>query len=152
MNKIFFSLQSNHHRWITTIVIMMVTIVAWGQEGGERATEELVSLGFENVRWTENDEERIYTIENNVYKAQGVGIAKAIDIIQAYGLPADKKCKVIVTQLDIPQLALTYQPTNTSNTNENASNRRNWQTSYELGNSWKEVKKEKKKNSSQFKV
>ena len=152
MNKIFFSLQSNYHRWITTMVIMMITIVAWGQEGGERTTEELVSLGFENVRWTENDEERVYTIENNVYKAQGVGIAKAIDIIQAYGLPANKKCKVIVTHLDIPQLALTYQPTNVNETSENANNRRNWQTSYELGNSWKEVKKEKKKNSSHFKV
>lgn len=134
------------------MVIMMITIVAWGQEGGERTTEELVSLGFENVRWTENDEERVYTIENNVYKAQGVGIAKAIDIIQAYGLPANKKCKVIVTHLDIPQLALTYQPTNVNETSENANNRRNWQTSYELGNSWKEVKKEKKKNSSHFKV
>ena len=153
MNKIFFGLQSNLRRWITIMATMMITIVAWGQaEGGERTTEELVSLGFENVRWTENDEERIYTIENNVYKAQGVGIAKAIDMIQAYGLPANKKCKVIVTHLDIPQLALTYQPTNINDTHENANNRRNWQTSYELGNSWKEVKKEKKKNSSQFKV
>ena len=87
---------------------MTITIVpwltVWGQSGGESTTEELIRLGFENVRWAENETERIYTIENNVYKVQGIGIAKAIEVIQAYGLPADKKCKVIVTHLDIPQL------------------------------------------------
>ena len=152
MKKQFFNFQSISHRWISTMVIMMISIMVWGQEGGEKATEELVNLGFENVRWTENDDERIYTIENNVYKAQGVGIAKAIDVIQTYGLPTGKQCKVIVTHLDIPQLALTYQPVNISDTIKSANDRRNWQTSYELGNSWKEVKKEKKKNSSHFKV
>ena len=136
-------------RWICSMTIAMLScLIGWGQSGGESTTEELTRLGFENVRWTENDEERIYTIENNVYKVQGIGIAKAIEVIQAYGLPADKKCKVIVTHLDIPQLTLTYQPTsNTTN-----DHRKSWQTSYELESSWKEVKKEKKKNSSHFKV
>ena len=152
MKKGFFNFQSISRRWITTMVVMMVSIMSWGQEGGEKASEELVNLGFENVRWTENDEERIYTIENNVYKAQGVGIAKAIDVIQTYGLPAGKQCKVIVTHLDVPQLALTYQPVNASDTAKAANDRSNWQANYELGNSWKEVKKEKKKNSSRFKV
>ena len=145
MKKGFFNFQSISRRWITTMVVMMVSIMSWGQEGGEKASEELVNLGFENVRWTENDEERIYSIENNVYKAQGVGIAKAIDVIQTYGLPAGKQCKVIVTHLDVPQLALTYQPVNASDTVRATDDRSNWQASYELGNSWKEVKKEKKK-------
>lgn len=140
-------------RWICSMTIaMMSCLIGWGQSGGESTTEELTRLGFENVRWTENDEERIYTIENNVYKTQGIGIAKAIEVIQAYGLPANKKCKVIVTHLDIPQLTLTYQPTCIKELNTIVDNQRNWQTSYELENSWEEVKKEKKKNSSHFKV
>ena len=61
----------------------------------EMNIEELISMGFENVRCTENDNERIYTIENNVFKAQGFGIAKAIEIIQRQGLPMGKQCKVI---------------------------------------------------------
>lgn len=122
----------------------------WGQTGGEKATEELVNMGFENVRWTENDDERIYTIENNVFKANGVGIAKAIEIIQRQGLPANKRCKVIVTHLEVPEISLTYHSSgnDTIATGENAD----WETSYEIGDSWKEVKREKKKNSSRFKV
>ena len=55
MKKGFFNFQSISRRWITTMVVMMVSIMSWGQEGGEKASEELVNLGFENVRWTEND-------------------------------------------------------------------------------------------------
>ena len=141
-------------RWISLMTITTLSwLTVWGQSGGESTTEELIRLGFENVRWTENETERIYTIENNVYKVQGIGIAKAIEVIQNYGLPADKKCKVIVTHLDIPQLTLIYhQPTNTNDINKTTDNLRNWQTSYELEESWREVKKEKKKNSSHFKV
>ena len=89
MGKRFFSKQA-FRRWINTMFAMWVVALAWGQSEGERTTEELVALGFENVRWTENDEERIYTIENNVYKTQGIGVAKAIDIIQKYGFPFGK--------------------------------------------------------------
>ena len=86
----------------------MIPSSACGQKSnGERAAEVLVNLGFENVRWTENNEELIYTIENNTYKAQGVGIAKALEVIQEYGLPINKKSKVIVTRLEIPELAIT---------------------------------------------
>ena len=123
-----------------------------GQEVGmgNQTVEELISMGFENVRCTETENERIYTIENNVYKAQGVGIAKAIKIIQQQGLPEGKRCKVIVTHLDVPELSLTYQPSNYTDslsTNGNAV----WKTSYNV-DGWQEIKKEKAKNSSRFKV
>ena len=123
-----------------------------GQEVGigNETVEELISMGFENVRCTETENERIYTIENNVYKAQGVGIAKAIKIIQQQGLPEGKRCKVIVTHLDVPELSLTYQPSNYTDslsTNGNAV----WKTSYNV-DGWQEIKKEKAKNSSRFKV
>lgn len=125
------------------------TTEVFGQVGGEATTEELVNMGFENVRWTENENERIYTIENNVYKANGVGIAKAIEVIQNQGLPENKPCKVIVTNLNVPELSLTYQPT--ANAKAEGNNLSGWQTSYDI-EGWKEIKKEKVKNSSRFKV
>ena len=138
-------------RWMTlTILAILPWFTVWGQSGGESTTEELIRLGFENVRWTENNDERIYTIENNVYKANGVGIAKAIETIQKTGLPTGKRCKVIVTNFNIPEIALTYQPSICDSISDNGL--KNWQTSYELGNSWREEKGEKKKNSSQYKV
>lgn len=153
MKKKFFSLTLSFRHWkyiMTFFLSLLNTVQTWGQIGGESTTEELVSIGFENVRWTENDKERIYTIENNVFKANGVGIAKAIEIIQRQGLPANKRCKVIVTHLEVPEISLTYHPSgnDTIATGEKA----NWETSYEIGDSWKEVKHEKKKNSSRFKV
>lgn len=150
MNKGIFSYKPICRRWVCAILALLSMMASHAQTGGEKATEELVNLGFENVRWTETENERIYTIENNVYKAQGVGIAKAIEIIQKNGLPADKTCKVIVTHLEVPELALTYQPV--SNDTTNVVKGADWQTSYELGNSWSEIKKEQAKNSSRFKV
>ena len=153
MNKSFIDLKTLYKQAKTMsigILLIMIPIVTYSQSiGGEKTTEELVKHGFENVRWAENDEERIYSIENNLYKAQGVGIAKAIDIIQKNGLPENKRCKVIVTNLGIPELSLTYEPHEKTDT---IVERRKWNTSYELGNSWEAVKTEKKKNSSTFKV
>lgn len=126
---------------------MLVATIAWGQSEGERTTEELVALGFENVRWTETESEIIYTIENSAYKIQEVGIAKAIQAIQADGIPKDKRCKVIVTRQEIPEMSLTYEPLS-----EGTTGSAKWQASYDITDSWKEVKKEKKKNSSRYKV
>jgi len=152
MKNKFFRLKTTFRHWMylmTIILSFTPTFSAWGQIGGEATAEELVNMGFENVRWTENDNERIYTIENNVYKASGVGIAKAIDVIQKMGMPTNKRCKVIVTNLDVPELSLTYQPN--SNDTTTAGNREGWQTSYDI-DGWNEVKKEKLMNSSRFKV
>ena len=152
MKGIFYGTTLTNRYWLilmTFILSLASTSQARGQIGGEATTEELVNLGFENVRWTENDHERIYTIENNVYKANGVGIAKAIEIIQKAGLPTDKKCKIIVTNLDVPELSLTYQPTGKDSMV--VTGKEGWQTSYDI-EGWNEVKKEKLKNSSRFKV
>ena len=122
----------------------------WGQTEKNGAIKELVDHGFENVRWVENEDECIYTIENNVYRAQGVGIAKALDIIQKHGLSTEKRSKVIVTHLEVPELSLTYYPSECDTTN--VGDKRRWETSYEIGDSWDSIKKEKAKNSSRFKV
>ena len=149
--KLKFFKKQAYKRWmLLTAIAMLSWISVMGQTESESTTEELIRLGFENVRWTENDEERIYTIENNVYKANGVGIAKAIETIQNMGLPTNKRCKVIVTNLDIPEIALIYHSNKCDSISD--SDLRSWQTSYDIGNSWKEVKKKNIKNSSRFKV
>ena len=149
MKQTFFNSWIAYYRWIGLMLAMLSSIAGWGQEK-RNAVEELVEHGFENVRWTENEDECIYTIENNVYKAEGVGISKAIDIIQKHGLPTDKRCKVIVTHLEVPELSLTYHPNRNDSTE--TDDKAGWQTSYEIGQSWDSIKKEKAKNSSRFKV
>lgn len=132
---------------IIMLVVLFTTITTWGQNGGEKATEELVHLGFENVRWTENETERIYTIENVAYRIHEVGIGKALKTIQEIGLPENKTCRVIVTRLDLPEMVLTYAPLS----NDTLSHRK-WEASYNVEKLWKEVNKSEKKNSSNFKV
>ena len=153
MRKTFFDYKVRFYREKSLLIVILTIIqpiLLWGQKGGEKIVEELIEMGFENVRWTEDETERIYTIENNVYRLQGIGIGKAIDIIQKDGLPEQKKCKVIVTHLEIPQLALTYTPSTCDSISE--VQRNDWETSYELEESWQKVRNEKKRNSSQFKV
>lgn len=106
--------------------------------------------GFENVRWTEDAGELIYTVENNTYKIQSQGIAKALQTIQS-NLTGDKACTVIVTHYNVPQLALRYAP-GESFVDSVGVQLNDWKASYELGDSWKKVKGEKKTNSSLFKV
>ena len=153
MRKNFFDIKPfcKTSQWIFLCTwLLWIPLNALGQTSrGETTTELLVNQGFENVRYAENEKECIYTVENNVYKAQGVGIAKALDIIQKHGLTDDKRCKVIITNLDVPELSLTYEPIDVADT---TTTKKNWETSYNIGDSWNLVKKEKKKNSSRFKV
>lgn len=133
--------------WAYMLTTMLATITVWGQAIGEKVTNELVRLGFENVRCAENETERIYTLENTAYKIQEIGISKAIEVIEKEGLSDGKRCKIIITRLDMPEIALTY-----NNLNEDSTYTPKWNASYEFKNSWKEVKKIDKKNSSRFKV
>ena len=152
IKKIFiYKPLAQHWLYLITLILSSVSFTpSWGQNGGESTTEELIKMGFENVCWTENANSRIYTIENNTYKANGVGIAKAIEVIQRQGLPTDKCCKVIITHLEVPEISLTYQPTGSDTIAKGGTI--DWETSYEVGDSWNEVKREKKKNSSRFKI
>ena len=118
---------------------------------GEDTTDALVKMGFENVGWTENEDERVYVLQNSAYRLQGVGIGKAIDVIQKMGLPDDKTCRIVVLDNNIPQISLSYHPPVEGDTATQAE-RRDWNASYELGDAWKEVRKVKLKNRSLFKV
>ena len=66
-------------------------------QSGNDAVDRLIELGFENVSWAEDGEERVYVVENSAYRLQGVGIGVALDEIQKYGLPGrGKRCRLIV--------------------------------------------------------
>ena len=147
MKDTFFWLKSTYRYWACLIIIMGAALDVWGQTDGDATAKELADMGFENVRWTETADERIYTIENTAYKIQETGISKAIETIQKRGLPDKKRCKIIVLRQDVPEMSLTYEPIS----NDSVTTGK-WDAGYELGDSWKEVRKEKKKNCSNYKV
>lgn len=69
------------------IVACYDSIKSFSQSTGELTTDSLVKMGFENVRWTDTPEERVYVVENSAYKIQALGIRKAVDIIQSMDYP-----------------------------------------------------------------
>ena len=77
---------------------------------GESTVDALVEMGFENVGWMEDADERVYVLQNSAYRLQGVGIGKAVDVIQKMGLPVDKPCRIIVLDNNVPQISLYYHP------------------------------------------
>lgn len=117
---------------------------------GEEVVDALVKMGFENVGWTEDDHERVYVLENSTYRIQGVGIGKAIDVIQERGLSESKTCRVVVLNNNVPQISLSYHPIKGDTVPQ--VERRDWNVSYELGDTWKEARKIKLKNRSLFKI
>lgn len=149
MNKKFFDVKLGYRGRLALMFVLLLIglpVHIWGQNG-EKTVDELIALGFENVRWTENEIERIYTIENTVYRIQEVGIARAVETIQKFGLPEGKRCKVIVTRLDIPELSLTYEPIGAD-----SIALYKWNASYDVDESWTDVRAQKEKNSSRYKV
>ena len=44
---------------------------------GESTVDALVKMGFENVGWTEDGNERVYVLQNSAYRLQGVGICNS---------------------------------------------------------------------------
>ena len=117
-------------------------------QNGQDTVDELVRMGYENVCWAEDDNERVYVFENTAYRLDGVGIGHAIDLIQKYGLPADNKlCRVIVLNNNVPKISLTCKAAEGKELT-----RHDWNVSYDLGESWELVKNEKRENSSLYKV
>lgn len=119
-------------------------------QSGEQTVKHLAEMGFENVGWTEDAEERVFVLQNSVYRLQGVGIGKALDVIQKEGLPGLKKCRIVVLDNNIPQISLSYTPIAGDSVPQ--AERRDWKVSYELDDAWKKVRNVVKSNSSLFKV
>lgn len=117
-------------------------------QSGEDTVEELVRMGFENVCWAEDEGERVYVLENTAYRIDGIGIGKAIDLIQKYGLPEEKKmCRLIVLNNNVPMISLCCNAGG-----DKEITRHDWNVSYDLGDSWELVKGVKRENSSLYKV
>ena len=127
----------------------VIPLKGWGQNG-ESTVDALVEMGFENVGCTEDDNERVYVLQNSAYRLNGVGIGKAVDVIQKLGLPENKSCRIIVLDNNVPQISLRYRPI--IGDSVPAAERRDWNVSYDLGDSWSKARKVKLKNRSLFKV
>lgn len=116
----------------------------------EETVAKLVEAGFENVRQADGVEGLVYSVENNIYKVQSQGIAKALEIIQS-SLKGNEPCTVVFTQYNVPQVSLTYRPNTSVDENVEVA-LTDWSASYDVEEAWNQVKKEKKQNSSLFKV
>ena len=137
------------------ILLLMVVVVfplkGWAQSG-DAAVEELVKMGFENVSGTDTDAERVYIMQNTAYRLQGVGMAKAVDVIQSVGMPDDRDCRIVVLDNNVPQYSLVYHWTDADGDGKADVGRADWEATYELGDSWKVANKTKKENRSLFKT
>lgn len=142
-------INNNITRYIAILLFCLIPLKGVCQTG-EETVNVLVGMGFENVGWHETDEERVYVMENTAYRLNGVGISKAVDVVQRMGLPEKKPCRLIILDNNIPQISLYYQPTTGESTLEAA--RSDWKVSYDLGGNWRKAVREKKKNSSLYKV
>lgn len=136
-------------RYVALFLCCLFPIIGYSQTG-EEAVNALIKMGFENVGWTEDDDERVYILQNSEYRLHGVGVGKAVDVIQNMGLPENKKCRIVVLNNNIPQISLSYHPIVGDTLSQ--VERNDWNVSYELGAAWKKAKKVKLRNRSLFKV
>lgn len=107
----------------------------------KEVADRLAHTGYTNVRSYEDKEDRVFTLQNDAYKLQATGLANALKIIEAEGLPQDKPTTVIATDNNVPKVSLTYVPV-----------LHRWIASYRLDASWDKVRKEEKLNPSLGKV
>lgn len=135
--------------WLIALVCCIFAQDIKSQEGND-AVLTLTRLGFENVGCAETESERVFVLQNSAYRVNGIGLAKAIDVIQKQGMPVGKDCRIVVLDNNIPQISLLYHATASDTLAEAALN--DWEASYELGNEWKQARKVKLKNRSLFKV
>ena len=140
-------------KWIVRLSFVAFALAtvgsAWAQSG-EETVKHLVEMGFENVGWTEDEHERVYVLQNSAYRQQGVGVGKAVDLIQREGLAPMKKCRIVLLDNNVPQISLSYSPMVGDSVPQ--VSRQDWDVSYELGDTWKQARRVVKSNSSLFKV
>ena len=117
----------------------------------EQTVKILIDLGFENISYDDTKTERVYVLENAAYRLNGVGIAKAIDVVFRNGMPEeDRGCRLIFLKNNVPEISLLYKPAVADSAN--VCQPAEWDVSYDLGENWRKIIKGKKKNSSLYKV
>lgn len=123
------------------LFVSLLLASAYASRAQDSTAVKLSEAGFLNVRSAETDRYRIYTIENDRFKIKAEGIAHALDLIDANKLNQRDPVKLIVTDHQVPQLMLSYDP-----------EVGHWVTTSRLDDSWNAVRKQKKLNSSFGKV
>ena len=146
-------IRPNFYNWLKYFLlgafILIAPVVSMAQDG-EDVVRELVKMGFENVAWGEDRQQRVYVLENTPYRLSGIGVGKALDEIQKIGLPKNgKECRLIVLENNVPIISLSCQP---DLLGERDITRNDWMVSYDLGEAWELVKGKERKNSSLYKV
>ena len=135
--------------WLLALVCCIFASDVKSQVGND-AVQTLTRLGFENVGCADTESERVFVLQNSAYRVNGIGLAKAIDVIQKQGMPVGQDCRIVVLDNNIPQISLLYHASASDTLAESAL--RDWETSYELGSEWKQARKMKLKNRSLFKI
>ena len=138
-----------HFVLLVFVVVLPLFTVA---QTGDDVVKRLVEMGFENVAWAEDDARRVYLLENSTYRLSGVGIGKALDEIQKWGLPdGAKECRLIVLENNVPIISLYCTPDSLGNKNKDVT-RNDWYVSYDIDSGWDLVKGKDRRNSSLYKV
>lgn len=101
-------------------------------------SQRLLEAGFLNLRSSESEKYRVYTIETDYYKIPVDALEMARGIIEHYCDSSDARpVKLIVTRQFVPEITMTYYTLSKS-----------WRTTRKLDSSWKDVKKAPLLNSS----
>ena len=138
-------------RYILSILLsFLVFPFSYGQNV-DQAVKILIDLGFENISYDDTSAERVYVLENAAYRLNGIGIAKAIDVISRNGMPDNEKaCRLIFLKNNVPEISLLFNPTKEDSAQDCKVSE--WEVSYDLGDDWRKVTRGKKMNSSLYKV
>lgn len=136
-------------------IMLLLSPAKMVAQSGDSAVKELVRLGFENVSCSDVNGERVYVLQNMSYSLHGVGMSKAVDVIQTLGLPAEGDCRIVVLDNNVPQYSVLYKRGENAASVDSipsVTSRSEWETTYLLGDSWNEARKAKRSNSSLYKV
>jgi len=102
----------NLNRFFCSVAIALVACTfASAQDKLENARAVLEREGFANIRTADAGSKYLLTIQNDAWKLQASGIAAAIRTLEKEGVLEDKAVEIIVTDYDVPQVTLKYDPT-----------------------------------------
>jgi hypothetical protein len=139
-------------KWIYIVSFsLFALLMPYSLFGQDEMVRKLVDMGFENVSFTETEDEKIYILENTAYRLNGVGIGKALQEVGSDAFVGGKACRLIFLSNNVPQISLYCRPSERGDS-ISVPSMSDWDVSYDLGPDWRKYTKGKKQNSSLFKV
>lgn len=126
----------------STVTMLVVSVFASAQDRLGNIRTALEQEGFSNIRTVETGEKYLLTIQNDAWKLQASGIAAAIRTLEKESMLDGKAVEMIVTDYDVPQVTLKFNPV-----------LRSWEVTHKLDREdWKLVSRQAKTASSFGKV